>query len=298
MAQSTPSEDRSTRLEDEFDSRRDPVGSGPDIDPVSPRVRPSFLVDLAATIESVVIPRLQLKHEIETRPNSGSGETSPIDDAMVRVFVDKLMKGESRDALRHVENLLERGHPMDTVLANLLGPAAQLMGEMWEQDSCSFVDVTLGMTRIQYLFRQLRTPFGTLGDASSSKGRALLLPAPGEQHIFGLKIVEDFLMRDGWEVDCRLHVSLSDVLSIIRDEAYDFVGFSMSGERLLEPLTSAIRLVRLNSRNRAIRIMAGGVYFADKPDAGREIDADAITTDARDAVMKANEWYATLRTAQ
>ena len=208
------------------------------------------------------------------------------------------MRGESRDAMRHIESLLERGVSMDVILVDLLAPAARMMGDMWVDDSCNFVDVTLGMTRIQHLFRQLRMPFGEFGGIAQNKGRVLLVPAPGEQHVFGLRVVEEFLLRDGWDVDCRLQASLNDVLYMVRDEAYDFIGFSLSGERLLEPLSSAIRLVRMNSRNRAIRIMVGGVFFAGQPDAGREIDADAITCDARAAVAKANEWHAMLRIAQ
>lgn len=290
MAQSTPSEDRGNRAEGEFGSNRDSVGIISDAETANSYTRPSFLAELASTIESVVIPRLQLK--IENGPDSMA-----IDEAMVRTFVDKLMRGDSRDAMRHIEALLERGTSMDHLLVDLLGPSARIMGEMWVEDSCNFVDVTLGMTRIQHVFRQLRMPVDTSEKFTNSKGRALLVPAPGEQHVFGLRVVEEFLLRDGWDVDCRLQASLNDILYIVRDEAYDFIGFSLSGERLLEPLASAIRLVRLNSRNRAIRIMVGGVYFADRPEAEREIDADAVTRDARTAVAKANEWHEAARIA-
>lgn len=290
MAQSTPSEDRDARAEGEFGSRGDSVSVYPDSDPTTSFVRPSFLAELASTIESVVIPRLQLK--IENGP-----DPMGIDDAMVRTFVDKLMRGESRDAMRHIEALLERGITMDNLLVDLLGPSARIMGDMWVEDSCNFVDVTLGMTRIQHVFRQLRMPVGNSDDFVNSKGRALLVPAPGEQHVFGLRVVEEFLLRDGWDIDCRLQASLNDILYMVRDEAYDFIGFSLSGERLLEPLASAIRLVRLNSRNRAIRIMVGGVYFADRPETECEIDADAVTRDARSAVAKANEWHEAARIA-
>lgn len=291
MAQSTPSEDRDVRADSEYGSRNDSVSLYPDSDPTNSPARPSFLAELASTIESVVIPRLQLK--IENGPDSMA-----IDQAMVRTFVDKLMRGESRDAMRHVEALLERGISMDHLLVDLLGPSARIMGDMWVEDSCNFVDVTLGMTRIQHVFRQLRMPVDNSETFTNSKGRALLVPAPGEQHVFGLRVVEEFMLRDGWDVDCRLQASLNDILYIVRDEAYDFIGFSLSGERLLEPLASAIRLTRLNSRNRAIRIMVGGVYFTDHPEASRQIDADAVTLDVRAAVIKANEWHEALRSAQ
>ena len=113
MAQSTPSEDRDVRADSEYGSRNDSVSLYPDSDPTNSSARPSFLAELASTIESVVIPRLQLK--IENGPDSMA-----IDQAMVRTFVDKLMRGESRDAMRHVEALLERGLSMDHLLVDLL----------------------------------------------------------------------------------------------------------------------------------------------------------------------------------
>ncbi len=291
MAQKTPSEDQAIQAD------RTTGPGGGSLSTISKAkagnslAPSSFLAELASTIESVVIPRLQLK--IENGP-----DPMAIDQAMVRTFVDKLVRGESRDAMRHVEALLERGITMDNLLVDLLGPSARIMGEMWVEDSCNFVDVTLGMARIQHVFRQLRMPVDISEKFINSKGRALLVPAPGEQHVFGLRVVEEFLLRDGWDVDCRLQATLNDILYIVRDEAYDFVGFSLSGERLLEPLSSAIRLTRLNSKNRAIRIIVGGVYFADHLDAINEIDADAVACDARTAVQKANEWHETMRSAQ
>lgn len=298
MAQSAPSDGRDVRADNQIGSRNDSVSYAPDAAQKSPSVRPSFIADLASTIESVIIPRLQLNHEANGRFSGSEDRASAVDDYMVRAFVERLMRGDSRDAMRHIETLLERGVSMDYILVDLLGPAACMMGEMWNEDSCNFVDVTLGMTRIQHMFRQLRIPFGEFDKPMNTKGRALLVPAPGEQHVFGLRVVEELLLREGWDIDCRLRASLNDILYIVRDEAYDFIGFSLSGERLLEPLASAIRLVRLNSRNRAIRIMVGGVYFVEQPEAGREIDADAVTLDARSAVTKANEWHEAMRSAQ
>ena len=133
MAQSTPSDDRDVRADSDFGSRSDSVSLYPDSDPTNSFARPSFLAELASTIESVVIPRLQLKIE-------NGHDSMPIDQAMVRTFVDKLMRGESRDAMRHVEALLERGISMDHLLVDLLGPSARIMGDMWVEDSCNFVD--------------------------------------------------------------------------------------------------------------------------------------------------------------
>ena len=127
--------------------------------------------------------------------------------------------------------------------------------------------------------------------AAEGKGRALLVPAPGEQHTFGLRVVEEFLLRDGWEVRSNLRASHHEMVDLISEEAYDFVGFSVSVERLLAPLVSAIRSVRKNSRNQSTRVMVGGVVFVGHPEYADQVKADAVIFDAREAVLVANEWY-------
>ena len=163
---------------------------------------------------------------------------------------------------------------------------------MWTADQVSFVDVTLGLSRIQQVLRQVRGMAGGRHVADTTRGRALLVPAPGEQNTFGLRVVEEFLLRDGWEVRSNLRAGAEDVLELIGDEHYDFVGFSLSGEVLLPALQSVIGQLRKCSRNRAIRVMMGGVLLVEHPEYTSQIDAYAAVHDAQQAVDKANEWYA------
>ena len=105
------------------------------------------------------------------------------------------------------------------MLLDLLAPSARLMGEMWTADQVSFVDVTLGLSRIQQLLRQLRNMTDGSAVSAVNKGRALLVPAPGEQHTFGLRVVEEFLLRDGWEVRSNLRATEHDILHLVAEDA-------------------------------------------------------------------------------
>jgi methanogenic corrinoid protein MtbC1 len=174
-------------------------------------------------------------------------------------------------------------------MLELLAPTARLMGDMWCSDDASFLDVTLGLSRIQRLMRQLRLP---AGDLLLDRGAALLMPAPGEQHLLGLRMVEELLLRDGWRV--RSLQTATDGLAgqAAAEDVYDFVGFSVSGERLLPALRSAIREVRAQSRNRNIRIMVGGVAVSGQARLTPPLGADAVVSDAQEAVIQARRWHA------
>lgn len=211
----------------------------------------------------------------------------PVSPELVESFTGLVCDGCEDDADRMVEQLLQGGASPEALMRDLLSPAARLMGEFWCQDSRDFLEVTVGMARLQQLVRQFRLP---PVDHSQLRGHALLLPVPGEQHTFGLRVVEEHLLRAGWRVDIHLTAGEAEITRLAADEPYDFVGFSLSSERLLPALRSAIRSLRSSSRNRNVRIAVGGVLFDGRDIAPGDIDADAIVMDAQDAVTQANDW--------
>lgn len=206
---------------------------------------------------------------------------------LVESFTGLVCDGRVDDAEQMVEQLLSRGASPEVLMLQLLAPAARLMGECWCEDRRDFVEVTLGMARLQQLVRQFRLPPSA---HLQLRGHALLVPVPGEQHTFGLRIVEEHLLRAGWKVTACMKASEADITRLVADEIYDFVGFSLSSERLLPALRSAICSLRSSSRNQGVRIAVGGVLFDGRDIAPRDIDADAIVTDAQDAVNQAHDW--------
>ena len=210
-----------------------------------------------------------------------------ISPELVESFTGLVCDGREDDADRMVEQFLQGGASPEALMRDLLSPAARLMGEFWCQDSRDFLEVTVGMARLQQLVRQFRLP---PVEQAQLRGHALLVPVPGEQHTFGLRVVEEHLLRAGWRVDIYLAASEADIARLASDEPYDFVGFSLSSERLLPALRSAIRSLRSSSRNRNVRIAVGGVLFDGRDVAPGDIDADAIVMDAQDAVTQANDW--------
>jgi len=211
----------------------------------------------------------------------------PVSAEQVERFTARVCGGREDEARQLVDDLLGCGASAETLMMDLLAPAARLMGDFWCQDRCDFVEVTLGMARLQQLVRQFRLPSARPGELH---GHALLLPVPGEQHTFGLRLVEEHLLRAGWKVSSLLRVSEAEAVRLVSEEHFEFIGFSLSSERLLPTLRSAIRDLRSSSRNRNIRVAVGGVLFDGRDIAPRDIDADAIITDAWDAVHQANEW--------
>ncbi len=260
---------------------------------VEERLAGSHLGELASTIESSIIPRLLLSHGLDRKMN----DLSPIggldiSSVMVEDFSKLLIGSDNLVVTEYVEGVLSRGVPLERVMLDLLAPAARLMGEFWEADLCSFMDVTLGLARVQQVLRHCRSMLDDGEAAAAGKGRVLLVPAPGEQHTFGLRVVEELMLRDGWEVSASVRASEAETAELVSAESYDIVGFSVSGDRLLPGLRSAIARVRAVSRNQDVRIFVGGSMFMDRPKSAGDLGADAVISDVALAVALANEWYA------
>ncbi len=103
-------------------------------------------------------------------------------------------------ARAHLDALRAGGMSAEAVITEVLSATARHLGVMWEQDRCTFVDVTLGLSRLQQLLRIYGPAFEAEPALQGSGRRLLLAVVPGEQHTFGLAIVEEFFRRAGWHV--------------------------------------------------------------------------------------------------
>jgi MerR family transcriptional regulator, light-induced transcriptional regulator len=247
------------------------------------------LEDLAATIENVIVPRLLMNHE----PIRETWTPVGLDAPQIEVFADIAMRHEPAAAGEYVQSLLDEGIGFDRILLELIAPAARHLGEMWENDTCSFADVTIGVSRMHRILRDFRGVPDRLWSQAGLGHRALLLPVPGEQHTLGLRIVEEFLLREGWTVDSHPNVCDEDVSKFVADEHYEFVGLSLSNEALVESMYTTIGALRGASQNRHLHVMVGGVIFSEKPELVAKCGADAYAADAAGAVQQANCWAAT-----
>jgi MerR family transcriptional regulator, light-induced transcriptional regulator len=246
------------------------------------------LEDLASTIENIIVPRLLMSHL--AADELAKHFTINVDATAVESFAELTIRDDPRAASDLVRKMLDRGIAFETILMDLLAPAARVLGDKWVADKCTFVDVTIGVARMHRILREFNGIPERLWNSSGSGHRCLLMPVPGEQHTFGIRMVEEFLMRDGWEVDNRFPATDLDLVKTVSDESYDFVGFSLMGETLIKPLIESIRLVRAKSLNRHVRVMVGGVVFAEQPELRDLCGADAYAADAVSAVRLANEW--------
>ncbi len=239
---------------------------------------------LARAVQDEVIPRLLLAR----RPQVVAGaESARPGSGQVSHLVSLVLGGGQAEPAAFVDAMRDGGTGVETLLLELLTPAARLLGAMWEDDTCTFSDVTLGMLRLGNVMRLLGRAFaGDLAPQAAAPG-ALLVQMPGEQHGFGLAMVVQFFRRAGWRVRAEPVVTSAELADLVRAQSFALVGISVSCSDRLESLAADIRAIRRHSRNRAVGIMVGGPPFVAHPQLAAMVGADATAVDGRQAVNEA-----------
>ncbi len=207
---------------------------------------------------------------------------------LVETFTALLCGADDEGVTEMLHDLCAQGVGAETIMLELFAPAARLLGEMWCRDDANFLEVTIGLGRIHRLLRQLEMPNPAV---VRPRGAVLLLPVPGEQHILGLRIVEEFLLRAGWRVQLAVIEEVAGIRRLMAVRPYDIVGLSISSQRLLPVLRSVISEIRAVSCNPAVRIMVGGAILSGGDVDGQWLGADAIIRDAQAAVDQADIWF-------
>ncbi len=247
---------------------------------------PSF-ARLARTIEGEIIPRLMLAHrEAPAARDRADGRLVP-GRAEVEELVRLALAHEADVASAFVSALREQGVAVEALYLDLLAPAARRLGELWSADLADFVEVTVGLCRLQRVAHALRGSLPEEDESPAGERRALLVAVPGEQHTFGLSLVAEFFRRAGWSVTSEPLRNVQDLLDLVRREWFSVVGLSVSGETRIAGLASVILGVRRVSCNRAVRVMVGGRIFNERPELVAQVGADATAPDGRQAVAQA-----------
>ncbi len=274
------------------------------------------LTTVTSMVETEIVPRLIAAHQARLRsrglamPTAGtppssspasscveppapastaSSRSRPIamDAEFIAAFAAELIASDS-DAIRtRIEGLRADGMTVETLCLAALAPAARHLGDLWEKDLCSFLEVTTGTMLLHGIMNVLRPAFQRRPSTGNRPRSAMLVTAPGEQHRFGLSMLAEFFRNDGWQVALPHVTTIAQITALSAARPIDLVGFSAGSERHLGSLAACIAALRAGSRNPDILVMVGGPIFLGRPELVRMVGADGTATDAEDAVRQA-----------
>lgn len=209
-----------------------------------------------------------------------------VDVAEIERLTASVSRGE-REALDTVmAHRRAEGQTSEHLCLTVLTLIARRLGEWWEEDRCTFVEVTLGMIVLHQQLRDLAPgmlPASTIGGGRS----ALMMSAIGSQHSMGIAMVAEFFRAGGWAIVDDSIDSLETLTARVSEQWFGLVAISVGSNDNLAGLAGQIAAIRQHSRNREVAIMLGGPALLAQPGLAAAAGADATAPDAAEALRRA-----------
>lgn len=246
---------------------------------------PDAIGGIGEILVTDVIPKLLMAHGGPPRRDWQPPQIGPEEAARLAPLA---IECEAHVLLDIIEDVMLRGIGVERILVELLAPAARHLGVDWRDDKIDFVQVSMGLWRLQEVMRELtaRIPHPGAPDANRT---ALFLAMPGDDHTFGAAMAHECFGMAGWDADLLVGPTRGDLLDHVAGSHFDLVGLTVTCDCHIEPLPSLIRAVRSVSMNPNVCVMIGGRVPCQDPGLAKRVGADGTAATATTAVLVAEQ---------
>ena len=201
---------------------------------------------------------------------------------LASTYLLALLEGDRRQASRTILESVDRPESVRGIYLYVLLPAQAELGRMWMTGEISvseehFASHTTKMVMAQLLSRAQFQPH---------IGKTVLAAAvAGNRHDIGLSAVADFFDMAGWRtIQLGADVPVTDLAQAVECFDADLVALSASLSVQIETLRSTIQAIRAGRRGDIVKILVGGLAFADAGKMAVEMGADGYAADPDEAV--------------
>jgi len=229
-------------------------------------------------IVPTIIPRLFVK---PTVPRVHAPRET---DARAVELARLLIATDPDEAFDLIKQRLACAKSPSALFTGLFEPTARCLGDLWSDDECSEFEVTIGLCHLQSAMRRLSFDRLAPPVTHAAQRSVLVVPQPGEPHLFCAALNAEVLRQAGWNTHCEFPDSDPALKDLVAGGWYDAIDLSLSPalrrEHWLPRMTETLRLIRRTSRNPAITIVVSGRVFAERPEIGEQIGADGACESA------------------
>jgi len=216
---------------------------------------------------------------------SVGGQSDRPDDRSVDIaaLADAAINGGRDTCLSIVEGIIERGISRDTIADDYIPAIARQMGDAWCLDEMSFAAVTIGVSRLQSLLRDLGPEWRADSAADPQLGAALIVVALDEFHTLGAMVLAGRLRRLGLSVQLQMGLEPGDLRRQLDPLRFDAVLISASRGEDLDSLRLMVEAIR-NSGSPEVPVVIGGSVCDQDVDIAARTGADLATNDPGEAL--------------
>ncbi len=254
----------------------------------SPRA-PEPPEELAEIFDAEILPRLIVAHGTSTTPNmppiaQAESAARALSGDMKETFVRIVLSRAPELVGAFIRPLLIHGFSVDEIYSKLLEPTARMLIDLWSEDIVSYMEVTIGLGRLQQIVHNLETSTRYNGDNDPAAPSAMFVPKPGEQQTFGFYIMEELFRWSGWRTWVETSATVAQINATVACQWFDMLCLSVTREPDINQMSTTIEELRHVSRNDHLFVMVNGRPFAEHPDLIEAVGADAAATNGGEAL--------------
>jgi MerR family transcriptional regulator, light-induced transcriptional regulator len=255
--------------------------------------REIFAEDAITSLAREVISRLAEEKSGAADPAQSVGRTL-IMPQMVDAFCEVILGHDPAAPLRFLEEVLAPRVAKRNDLYEYIACASRELGEKWEADKVSYLQVTVAAGKLYALVRSVGSNGAETAHAGDRSKNALFASVPGEQHTLGVTIAAEVFRNAGWDIALMIdqsHEALIDRAAAIQPPV---MGLSISNSNGLDRLARLVVSMRLTLPDTVIAVAAGPDI--DKDVLRNVVDLDFFLTDAESAVVELTKSLRAFRT--
>ena len=216
-------------------------------------------------------------------PNSVSRNGLPTEDEIAELC-DALLSPQDRAADDFILNVRRNSADIEVVYLSYVAGAARRLGQLWDEDQISFMDVTLGCGKLYRIIRGLRHVIAPSITKDRDEYPAMFALVPGETHTLGIEIATDIFRREGWDVDMLVGLDHDHLIEQSDRRTYRAIVLVANSDSMIEPLTRLVLALRIS--HPMSHIVVAGNILNHYPNISSLVGSDAVIRDIETAVAK------------
>lgn len=254
-------------------------------------VKKTLLVEFPAWQEQELIseyfdPTLALLRReplpVETHLRDGT-----VTDSLAKRFLELLLEGNRIVAANAVLSAVENGIPIKDIYINVFQPVQYEIGRLWHRGELSVAQEHFCTAVTQWVMSRL---YPAVFVGGTSGGRVVAACVAGDLHEIGLRMVADLLELDGWNTFyVGANAPIAAIVDLVARERAQILALSATMGVHLPPLQRTIELLRQDSQFKHVKILVGGRPFLIEPALVQSVGADAMATNADEALLVARK---------
>ena len=198
-------------------------------------------------------------------------------------YLDAVLIGEAAYAGLVVEEGLKQGFGMFDIYLSILVPTQIDLGQAWHDGKVNVAEEHLAT---QITLDQMDRLRSQIFPRSKLGFRVAVTTVEGDSHFIGARMVADFFLADGWDVDFLGESTPGpDLVELVRRRSVDLVAISITNSDNLPRLEWTVG--SLATLANPPKILLGGAVLGDTPDLAIKMGADAVAQNLTDAVLEA-----------